>query len=173
MATDLIYQEKFTFQASVEVVYDALWAGPGGKFLEIHHIAGQPGNVGHEQQVRCAYGGVDLLMIETITAATRPSHLRVTQRPDGLRRADPNERDIPFLDSVVEDLDAAFTAQFGTDPATTQIEYDLKQVGEETHVQIVVSTSMGKRLGWLRSRRWRKIIKKDVADIVSGINSRI
>ena len=173
MTSELQFQDRYVFAGGVEQVFDALWAQPGGDLLDIRHIVGTPREVGHRQQLRTAYGGVDLLMIETVTAVTRPTHLRVEQQPDGFSRHDPDEREIPFLDSMIADLDAAFLAQFGADPAPTQIDFELAAVGDETEVTFSVMVKTDERLGWLRKRRWRKTCQKEVAEIAKNISARL
>lgn len=161
------------FAAPIHAVFDALWAQPGGNLLELRHITGTVRSVGHRQQARLAFGGVDLLMIETVSALTAPTHLQIIQQPDGFRRPDPAERDIPFLDSLISDLDAAFAGQFGADPAQTQIDFHLQEDEDNTQVTVVVEVLTDESVGWLRRRRWRKGVRKEVVDIMSGIDSRL
>lgn len=173
MTTPLTYTQTVTFQAPIAQVFDALWARPGGDLLEVRHIVGTPRTVGHRQQLRCAFGGVDLLMIETVTAMTRPTHLQVTQAPDGFQRYDPAEREAPFLDSMVDDLDGAFSAQFGVEPPLSQIDFSLEGSGDQTTILIEISVLTERRYGWLQRRRWRKSVAKEAQDIIAGINARL
>lgn len=173
MTSELTYQDTLIFAAPIRAVFDALWAQPNGALLEVSHISGTPRSIGQRTQARIAFGGVDLLMIETVTAMTAPTHLQIVQQPDGFRRYDPTERKVPFLDSTTADLDAAFNAQFGADPAETQVDFQLHEDGEGTHVQIELAVLTDQKVGWLRKRRWRKVAAKEVAEIIAGIDHRL
>jgi len=173
LTSDLAYQDTRIFAAPIDEVFEALWAQPGESLLELRHIQGTPRKIGHQQQARIAYGGLDLLMIETVTAVSAPTHLQIRQQPDALRRHDPAEREIDFLDSLVTDLDAAFELQFGAAPAETQIDFHLEAVDDETQVTVTVTVLTDDRVGWLRKRRWRKTVAKEVEQVITGINDRI
>lgn len=173
LTSDLHFVQTLTFEAPIDAVFAALWSSPGGNVLEVMHVAGTPRSIGHAQQIRTAYGGVDLLLIETVTAMRRPTHLRIIQQPDGLQRHDPAERDIPFLDSMTADLDGAFERQFGRDPAATEIDFSLADTGQETRVTVEITLLTDQRVGWFGKRLWRRKVIREIAEIAAGIRARL
>jgi len=180
MASPLLSRHKMTFQAAPEVVYDTLWQNTprgrpqaDGHVLETHMIAGTLGTVGCIQQIRVIYGALDLIMIETVTAAERPFVYEVRQVPDALQRHDPAERDIPFLDSMIEDLDQKFDADFGADPIAKLIRFDLLSDKERTDMTVSISVPDGQPVGFIRRWIWERGVKKRMRNVQQLIESAI
>ena len=178
MTSDQTYHEAFDFPAPAETVFDVIWAQPTqskmpklGDILETATISGKPGVVGFQQQVRMHHGGLDLVMIEVLTAFERPHKVVVQQTPDCLQRHDPNERDVPFLETTLGDLDAEFLYQFGDPPFQTEVTMDLTPQGQDTRLTVTVKSIDMPKLGWFKRRAWRTQVKQKVAGIADRISA--
>lgn len=180
MTSELSYQDSRVYDATSTQVFDALLApvDPGaqtkqGTLLAVDAIAGRPGNVGFVQQARYHHGAFDLVVIETLMGIARPDSLWIRQQPDCLMRHNPHERTVPFLDSMVEDLDLAFVDQFGENPAATDLRFNLTPDGGSTRANVTLLQDSPPKVGWFAHRRWQKIAKNNVSEILARIKSRL
>lgn len=172
MTSNLQYQETWLIPAPLEEVYDRLDShdyNGDQKPVETHVIAGQPRTVGYSQQARFHHGSLDLILIETITHAERPFRLVVEQQPDCIQRHNPSERDIPFMDALIEDLDAEFAFQFGDPPLITEIAFDLSAHPDGTSLHVTVSVPNARKVGWFGQRKWRKRVQQQLSGIKAWI----
>jgi len=172
------YQTAMVFAAPPKTVYQTLWASPDKKHAKVETnvlkrmtITGSPGQRGHVQQLRTEYGALDLFVIETVLIADEPYCYEVKQIPDGLQRHDPAERDVKFLDSMVDDLDAKFLADFGETPLATHIRFDLANQNDTCEATITLSVPDAAKLGAFRLWTWKRFAKKQVRGMQEQIQA--
>lgn len=176
LTSNMWYQTATSFAATPDTVYETLWKAPDRahpgvetNVLERLTIAGTPGHEGHMQQLRCVYGGLDLFVVETVLIADRPHCYEVKQLPDGLQRHDPAEREVKFLDSMVDDLDAKFLADFGDPPLATRIRIDLAPTQDGCDATLTLSVPDADKLGAFRLWGWKRHAKKQSAIVFDQI----
>lgn len=179
MAHTVIETAARTFGAPLEAVFGAIRAQEApagdrngvGRALSIKSIWGTPGAVGHQYLMRANWGVVDLEIVETILAIEPPTLLRLGQRPMRFLHYDADERLPPMDSERPRDPDALFRARYGEFPAMTEIEFSLHPSGEGTAVDMKISSSTQKPLGWLARRIYRKTVGQESRAIFDRIEA--
>jgi len=141
-----------------------------GAFLSITPVWGTLGSVGYQTLFRCNWSLVDLEMTEITLAATPPSLLRVSQRPQRFLLYKPTERLPPVGDMPPTNLEKAFASGFGSPPPTTEIQFDLRPSEIGTDLRLSIDLRMMEKPGWLK-RRWAKQIPRQVPAIFANITA--